>query len=257
VRTIAISADGLWLVSGSEDGTARLWDLAAEDPSANSIVLPGHVGPVWKVLINDDGSLVTTAGQDAQVHLWYPDEVADISSLGDAACSTAGRSLTPAEWQAFMSGEYQQTCQAVFPEVVVEPAEVATATPAAPTPTPAGVITTPTPVPTLQAQPGTAPQATPRPEPTVSEPLAVNYIVESAGPNPANPDQWSANILITASGGDGLYKYYHDGLPIDGPRVTVVYQACRNKPGSFWVEDGTGARATLDYFLYAPYCNKS
>ena len=87
-------------------------------------------------------------------------------------------------------------------------------------------------------------------------PLAVNYVIESAGKDPSNPGLWSANLLITASGGDGHYKYYRDGLPINGPRVTVVFAACRNKPGSFWVDDGTGARATLDYFIYGPYCNK-
>jgi WD40 repeat protein len=114
VRTIAISADGHWLVSGSEDGTARLWDLKASDPSAGSIVLPGHVGPVWKVLINDNGSVVETAGQDAQVHLWGSTAAADTNSLGKVACSTAGRSLTPDEWQTFIGGDYRQTCQDVF-----------------------------------------------------------------------------------------------------------------------------------------------
>jgi hypothetical protein len=39
----------------------------------------------------------------------------------------------------------------------------------------------------------------------------VNYTIESAGPNPENPNQWSANVLIKRSGGDGDYTYYHDG----------------------------------------------
>ncbi len=255
VRSIAISADGHWLVSGSEDGTARVWDLTAPDPSANPIVLPGHVGPVWKVLINDDGSLVATAGQDAQVHLWRPKEVADITRLANVACSTAGRSLTPEEWQTYIGSDYRQTCQGVFPELAVTSAETPTSTLATPTPTPTSTAT-PTPLPVQQAQPGFVPSGTPTPKPTVSLPLSVNYVIESAGPDPANHTQWSANVLITASGGDGNYKYYHDGLPLSGPRVTIVYGACRNKPGSFWVEDGTGTRATLDYFLYAPYCNK-
>ena len=254
VRSIAISDDGHWLVSGSEDSTARVWDLTAADPSAEPIVLPGHVGPVWKVLINDDGSMVTTAGQDAQVHLWYPDEVADIDSLGNAACATAGRSLTPNEWSAYMTGEYRQTCEDVFPELVVESTETPTTPAATPTPAPSVEVTPLAPEPTRAPQP--APVSTPKPQPAVAAPLAINYIIESAGPNPANPGQWLATVLITASGGDGHYTYYHDGLPIGGPRVDVVYQACRNKPGSFWVVDGTGARATLDYFLYSPYCNK-
>jgi hypothetical protein len=210
---------------------------------------------VWKVLISDDGSLVTTAGQDAQIHLWYPEEVADIDSLNSVACNTAGRSLTPDEWSDYMTGDYRQTCAGNFPEVVVEAAEAPLSTPTTPTPTPAVEASPQAPVPTPQAQQGSV--STPQPKPTSSSPLAVSYIVESAGANPANSSQWIADVLITASGGDGRYRYFHDGLPLTGPRVTVVYAACRNKPGSFWVEDGTGARATLDYFMYAPYCNKS
>jgi WD40 repeat protein len=254
VRSIAISGDEHWLVSGSEDGTARLWDLTAADPSADSIILPGHVGPVWKVLINGDGTLIATAGQDAQVHLWYPAEVADIGRLGYVACSTAGRSLTPEEWQTFMVGDYQLTCEDVFPEVLVPQVEVPTATPVPPTPTPTA---SPTPAAQLPARPGVTPTATPTAQPAELLPLTVSYIIESAGQNPANPGEWSADVLITASGGDGRYRFYHDGLPLDGPRVTVVYAACRNKPGSVGVEDGTGARATLDYFIYAPYCNRT
>ena len=255
VRSIAISGDGRWLVSGSEDNTARVWDLNAADPSAEPIVLPGHTGPVWKVLINNDGSLVTTASQDAQIHLWKPKQIADINSLVDAACATAGRSLTPNEWSTYMTGEYRQTCAGVFPEVVVESAETPTTTTATPVLTSTVALPTPTPGPVVTPASGQV-APTPRPRPAASSPLAVSYVIESAGKNPARPNQWIANVLITASGGDGHYTYYHDGLPIGSPRLAIVYQACRNKPGSFWVVDGTGARATLDYFMYAPYCNK-
>jgi len=141
--------------------------------------------------------------------------------------------------------------------VVVTSVEEPAVTLATPASTPASAMSTPTPMPTRQVQPGSAPTATPQPKPAQAAPLAVNYIIESAGPDPADPNQWSADVLITASGGDGNYTYYHDGLPLTNPRVTVVYRACRNKPGSFWVDDGTGARAALDYFLYAPYCNKT
>ena len=46
ITTLAISADSRWLVTGSEDKTARLWDLRANDPAANPVVLrgPGRVG---------------------------------------------------------------------------------------------------------------------------------------------------------------------------------------------------------------------
>ena len=42
VNAVAISGDNRWLVTGSWDNTARLWDLAAKDPASASIVLRGH-----------------------------------------------------------------------------------------------------------------------------------------------------------------------------------------------------------------------
>jgi WD40 repeat protein len=39
VYAVAISPDNRWLVTGSEDKTARLWDLRAKDPAANPLIL--------------------------------------------------------------------------------------------------------------------------------------------------------------------------------------------------------------------------
>ena len=44
VTAVAISPDNRWVVTGSEDKTARLWDLSAKDPAANPVVLRGHDG---------------------------------------------------------------------------------------------------------------------------------------------------------------------------------------------------------------------
>ena len=41
VTAVAISADNRWVVTGSDDNTARLWDLGAKDPAANPVVLRG------------------------------------------------------------------------------------------------------------------------------------------------------------------------------------------------------------------------
>ena len=117
-----------------------------------------------------------------------------------------------------------------------------------PTPTP---TTTPTSTPT----PRPVPTRTPTPSPTVNlGPLSFDWSIETQGRHPTNPNLWRAIIRLYAHGGDGRYRYYHDGLPVDGPRFEVIYRACRDKPGSFWVEDGAGKIVKQTYYLPAPYC---
>src|SRR6266480_1108949 len=52
VEAVAIS--DRWVVTGSDDHTARLWNLNAKDPAANSVVLRGHEGPVTALAISPD-----------------------------------------------------------------------------------------------------------------------------------------------------------------------------------------------------------
>jgi WD40 repeat protein len=69
IQALTISPDGRWLVSGSNDGTARLWDFSAEDPAA-AIVLRGHQRPLSAVAITPNCRWLVTAGRDATAMLW-------------------------------------------------------------------------------------------------------------------------------------------------------------------------------------------
>ncbi len=120
----------------------------------------------------------------------------------------------------------------------------------------------PDPTVTSTLTPTTMPTNTPRPirpTPTITPlpylgALDLDWVVESQGRNPANSDQWLVVVNLIAHGGDGQYSYYHDGLPISGTHVQIIDQICQNKPGSFWVQDGTGQIVKKSYYFFAPNC---
>ena len=67
---MGISPDNRWLVTGSFDRTARLWDLTAKDPAASPVVLSGHEGAVYAVGISRDNHWLVTGSWDGTARLW-------------------------------------------------------------------------------------------------------------------------------------------------------------------------------------------
>jgi len=55
------------LVSGSEDGTVRVWDPCA---GQCTMVLMGHMGQINQVACSDDGRWIASAAADAMLRLW-------------------------------------------------------------------------------------------------------------------------------------------------------------------------------------------
>lgn len=70
VRDSEISNDGKWLLTGSQDRTARLWDLTTADPLRESIKLTGHEGAINCVALPAGNRWAITAGEDADVVVW-------------------------------------------------------------------------------------------------------------------------------------------------------------------------------------------
>jgi hypothetical protein len=101
VVCVASSPDSRWVVTGSWDMTARLWDLKAADPAAQPVVLNGHGYSGTAVAVSPDNRWVVTASSDNTAQLW----LLQIDDLLALARRTAGRNLFRAEWQTFLPGQ--------------------------------------------------------------------------------------------------------------------------------------------------------
>jgi len=106
VTCMAISPDGYWLATGSQDKSVRLWNLRADNPAAVSLVLRGHEGDISTVSFSPDGRWLATGSADGTVRLWP----AQIEGLVEIAGQVAGRNLSPEEWDEYLPGQpYQET----------------------------------------------------------------------------------------------------------------------------------------------------
>src|SRR5688572_16865491 len=61
INAIALSSDGRFLVSGSNDNTIRLWDMATGSVLRT---LVGHEKPVLAVAVSGDGRWIASGGDD-------------------------------------------------------------------------------------------------------------------------------------------------------------------------------------------------
>jgi WD40 repeat protein len=67
VQALAFSPDSRWLVSGSEDGTIRVWDVATGALHAH---LTEHRGGVNSVAYSPDGARLLSASDDDSILVW-------------------------------------------------------------------------------------------------------------------------------------------------------------------------------------------
>ena len=70
ITAVAIDPQGHWLVTGSLDGTARLWDLQAPDPGQTARVLRGHENVITAVAFDPQGRWLVTGSGDRTARLW-------------------------------------------------------------------------------------------------------------------------------------------------------------------------------------------
>jgi len=67
VTSVAISPDGRWLASASQDGTIRIWSVS----TAQLIrTLEGHTLAINSIALSPDGQLLASASDDTTIKLW-------------------------------------------------------------------------------------------------------------------------------------------------------------------------------------------
>ncbi|KAJ9074218.1 TOR complex subunit lst8 [Entomophthora muscae] len=74
ITSIAFHADGKWMVSGSEDGTLKIWDTRTPVVQRNY----DHKAPVNDVVIHPNSNQLISCDQSGSIKLW---------NLGDNSCT--------------------------------------------------------------------------------------------------------------------------------------------------------------------------
>jgi WD40 repeat protein len=98
---MAISPDSRWVVTGSYDEAARLWDLSAKDPAADPVALCSHGDALTAVAISPDNRWVVTGSLDNTARLWLP----QVNDLMNLARITVGRNFSDDEWRLYFPSE--------------------------------------------------------------------------------------------------------------------------------------------------------
>ena len=83
VLDVAIAAGGTRVLTGSVDGTAKLWDATKPGRLQELASLTGHTGRVNGVAVAPDGRIAVTGGEDGVVRMW------DLSAADPVVASRA------------------------------------------------------------------------------------------------------------------------------------------------------------------------
>jgi WD40 repeat protein len=116
ISEMAASPDGRWLASSDDNGRVQLWDLSADHPGADPLLLnagsasaSGEPAGFSQISFSPDGRwLAVRTGNTLQ--LW-PLHTEELLSM---ACRTAGRRFSREEWERYFPGEaYPEICQSL------------------------------------------------------------------------------------------------------------------------------------------------
>jgi WD40 repeat protein len=108
VRSLAFTPNITFLITGSEDGNIRLWEIGSWNELGRI-----HQGDAVKAMImHPDGRLLITTN-DILAALWDLDTVTLLRphQLVDEACSRLTRNLTYSEWEQYIGSAEESESQ--------------------------------------------------------------------------------------------------------------------------------------------------
>jgi WD40 repeat protein len=95
--------DQHWLLTYGWDGTVRIWNL--ENPADDPVIL-SHENLVSNIKLSKNNKWLISS-TDKNMYIWQW----DFNAVHDLACRLVGRNLTQDEWNKYIGGEYQKTCE--------------------------------------------------------------------------------------------------------------------------------------------------
>ena len=107
ITSVAFALDGATLLTGSNDGTVRLWDT---ETGAEIRRLEGHKGGVLSVAFAPDGATLLTGGDDGTARLWDTETGAEIRCFEGHTRGVTSVAFAP-DGATLLTGGYDGTAR--------------------------------------------------------------------------------------------------------------------------------------------------
>jgi WD40 repeat protein len=103
---VVVTADGKRIVTGSLDGTARVWDA---NTGAELVILKGQASQVWSVAVTPDGNRIVIVSNDKTARVWDANTGAELLTLkGNDTSSFYSVAVTP-DGERIVTGSFDET----------------------------------------------------------------------------------------------------------------------------------------------------
>ena len=107
INSVAISSDNKTVVTGSDDGTAKIWDI---NSGQGLHTLTGHTKFINSVAISSDNTTVVTGSDDTTVKIWDIQTGQCLNTLTDHADSIYSVAISP-DNKTVITGSYDRTAK--------------------------------------------------------------------------------------------------------------------------------------------------